>query len=57
MLSTPFFRSADKEKIIVLDFIVSELADEVENLKHFLVVLNNFLIHLKSYYPDPSCYF
>lgn len=55
--ATPFFGSADKEKILALDFIVSEYVDGVENLKHFLVVLNNFLIHLKSYYPDPSEYF
>ncbi len=55
--ATPFFLSANKEKVIALDFIVSEFSDEVENLKHFLVVLNNFLVHLKTYYPDPSGYF
>lgn len=54
-IATPFFKSATVG-IIPLECEMSNSTDEIRNLKEFLVLLNNFLQDLKSYYPEPGQY-
>lgn len=55
--ATPFFSGLGKDGVLTLENNVFTNVHEIENLKRFLIILNNFLIHLKSYYPDPLYYF
>lgn len=54
-IATPFFKSPG-DGITPLKYFLIEKSTEVENLKEFLVLLNNFIQDLKSYYPEPTHY-
>ena len=54
-IATPFFKGIIGE-ITPLNYFLISKTTEVENLKEFLVLLNNFIQDLKSYYPEPTHY-
>ena len=54
--ASSFFRGAGLQNIVELDYYTLYGRDEITFLKQFMVLLNDFLVHLNSYYPDPAYY-
>lgn len=52
--ANPYFGKGENR--VDLDYFTLHQVDEIGLLKEFLVVLNNYLVHMKSYYPDPVHY-
>lgn len=56
-IASPFFSGIYPQDIVALDYLTIHKLGETKHLKEFLLLLNNFLINLKSYYPEPTQYF
>lgn len=54
--ASSYFQAVSPQNIITLDYMTKISSGEIDYLKYFVVLLNNFLIHLQSYYPDPVHY-
>lgn len=55
-IASPYFKATQSQNITALDYMATKSSGEIDYLKYFIVLLNNFLIHLQSYYPDPVHY-
>lgn len=55
-IASSYFKAVHPQNIIALDYMTRISLGEIDYLKFFIVLLNDFLIHLQSYYPDPAHY-
>lgn len=55
-IASSFFVADNNQRIVSLDYSMITDAESVEYLKDFVVLLNNFLRNMKSYYPEPTNY-